>query len=157
MTEEEIKLLDKLLNQLITDDLAVPNMPKPIWKTLHRLIPWPAVEVLITQNGKDFLLTYRKDENWDNWHIPGGFMFPCEQVEEACRRVAKRELGIDIKFVKLLMTHAWQTNDHGTALSLLCVCKPLGKPQDGKFFTEIPEGIIPEHGEFVKKFLAGKK
>ena len=73
MNKKEISTLVNLLAKLKTEGLEMPNMPSVVWLAINKLVPLPAVEVLITRSGEEFRLVYRKDQYWDGWHIPGGF------------------------------------------------------------------------------------
>lgn len=155
MTEKEIKDLESLLIKLKADGLTIPNMPSPIWKAVHQVVSLPAVEVLVTRTGKDFLLNYRKDKNWDGYEIPGGFVGYKESLPEACDRVAKAEIGIPVKFLSVLTAYAWPDHPYGSPISIVCVCRPVGEPKQGQFFKEIPSPVVPHHGDFIKLFLEG--
>ena len=120
---------------------------------MHGIVPLPSVEVLITKTGKDFLLTYRDDDYWHGWHIPGGFMLYQESIEHACQRLARKEVGIKVKFQRLITAYMWLDHPFGSPLSLVCLCTTKDAPSDGQFFTEIPENMVNHHDEFVKEFL----
>ncbi len=145
-----------LLRKLRTDDLLPPKMPLPVWKAIHALVPIPAAEVIVTRTGKDFLLVNRKDEDWDGWHIPGGYLHHKESIPDACKRIAKTELALDVSFKQCIDTFMWPDHPYSSALSLVCVCTATGTPSAGEFFMEIPEKMIPHHREFLETFLQGK-
>lgn len=153
MTPKEIKKLTQLLKKLRSDDLLPPNTPFEVWSQLQTILPAPAVEIILTNSNKAFLLTYRKDNYWDDWHIPGGFMVAKETVSQACKRIAKRELGISVRLEKIENIFTWKNHPYANAMSIICFCKPLGKPKDGKFFTKIPKNTIPQHKKYLKKVL----
>lgn len=153
MTEEQQAELISLLRLLKKDDLAPPKTPYEIWLEIGRLFPLPVVEVIVTRTGKDFLLTERHDKFWNGLHIPGGFVLYGESIAQACNRIAQKELGIDVKFEKVINAHAWEEETQGRPISIICECKPLGEPNDGKFYSDIPAEIIKEHKPFLKTFL----
>lgn len=153
MKTTEIKQLTELLENLKTENLTPPNMPLSVWKAIQDLVPTPAVEVLITNTDKDFLLIHRKDEHWNGWHIPGGFMLHKESIEKACNRLANKELGISVKFEKIITAYMWPDHPYGSPISIVCKCNTDQKSKAGKFFTEIPPNMVPHHGSFVKQFL----
>ncbi|OGJ62184.1 hypothetical protein A3C37_01700 [Candidatus Peribacteria bacterium RIFCSPHIGHO2_02_FULL_53_20] len=153
MTSEEITQLVSLLKKLPKENLLPPHMPLDVWKAIHGIVPIPAVEVIVTTTGSNFLLTHRKDADWDGWHIPGGYMHYRESIPDACRRIAKKELGIDITFEKFIDAYMWPDHPYSSALSLVCVCRTTDVPGDGEFFTEIPKEMIPHHEGFLRTFL----
>jgi ADP-ribose pyrophosphatase YjhB (NUDIX family) len=153
MTPEEIAQLAALLKKLHESNLLPPNMPLDIWKAIHGIVPIPAVEVIITKTGKDFLLVDRKDEDWDGWHIPGGYMHYRESIPDTCARIAQKELGITVTFEKFIDAYMWPDHPYSSALSLVCVCKAAGIPAAGEYFTEIPKKMSPHHEGFLRTFL----
>jgi len=153
MNDADTRALVSLLQTLKADGLLSPKMPLPVWKAINGVVPMPVVEVIVTSTEKDFLLTYRKDEYWDGWHIPGGFFFYRESVADACRRVALREIGIEVRFERMIDAYMWPDHPYGSPLSLVCVCHAKELPKEGTFFTEIPEDIIVHHGDFLRTFL----
>ncbi len=156
VTPEETAQLAALLKKLPEQNLRSPHMPFEVWKAIQAVVPVPAVEVIITRNGKDFLLVNRKDEHWDGWHIPGGYMLYQEPIPDACARIADKELGIKITFDRLIDAFMWPDHPYSSALSVVCVCTTKDEPKAGEFFTEIPQKMIPHHGDFLKTFLSGR-
>lgn len=154
MTKKEKDILVKLLEKLSTQNLLIPNMPLDVWYAINRILPLPAVEVIVSTNGKDFLLTKRKDKFWDGWHIPGGFLMRKETLEKACNRVAKKEIGMTVMFKKLIGVHVWTDHPYANSLSLICYCTAKSRLKKGRFFTKIPVNIVPHHSEFIGKFLS---
>ena len=55
MTSKEIAQLTKLLKKLKKERKPGERLPFPVWAELALLVPLPAVEVILTQTGKDFL------------------------------------------------------------------------------------------------------
>lgn len=99
-----------------------PNLPLEVWKAIGRLVVQPAVEVVIEDQHGGTLLTRRKDQHWDGWHVPGGFMSPGESIQEACTRTALRELGADVKLNEVLDVVAWPSHPYAATVSLFCSC-----------------------------------
>lgn len=153
MTDKEIKRLIELIGKLKSSRLLPPKMPYEVWMAIQSIVPLPSVEVVITQNGKNFLLVYRKDQYWNGWHIPGGFLLYKESPQEACQRLAKKEVGIKVNFKSLITAYMWPDHPYGSPLSLVCLCTSKEKPKEGKFFSKIPSPMIPHHGDFIKEFL----
>lgn len=152
MTNKDRVSLISLLDKIKKENLTVPNMPLDIWYALNKILPLAAVEVIVTNTGKDFLLTKRKDLFWDGWHIPGGFIGLNESIENACKRVAKEELGISVEFIEVLDAYVWPDHPYASSISIICKCKTSDKPKTGKFFTKIPKNIVNHHDEFIKIF-----
>lgn len=129
-------------------------MPFETWQTMQFILPTPTTEVLLTSNGKDVLLVDRHDEYWDGWHIPGGFMIAGDSIEKACKSVAKRELGIDIKLIKIIDALAWLNHPYGNPVCNLCHCEYKSKPMVGKFFEKTPKNMVSKEQKWcVDRFL----
>ena len=144
------------LRALTAGGVHAPLVPRTLWLALAQLTPQPAVELIVRRSEREFLLTYRRDEHWDAWHLPGGFLGCGETVEEACRRVARRELGCDVSLCHILSLFTWPDHPYAAALSIICVCDPISPPAEGTFFHLIPEPIIPYHRNFLLSYLNGE-
>lgn len=153
MDAKDVKAFVDLTQKIKADNLLIPNMPQDIWYAVHSILALPAVEVLMTRTGKDFLLNYRKDRDFDGWEIPGGFIAYKESLEEACLRIAKREVGLEPKFERVITAEVWKDHPYSSGVSIVCLCKVKGEPVPGQFFTEIPSNMVPHHSGFIKKFL----
>lgn len=159
MTEEKLKLLAKLLEEMAHEYRGWT--PEEVWRASHLAFCRPAVEVLINRNnGKEFLLSYRRDSNYDAWHIPGGFILVRESIAHACNRVVSKELGINgVCDLKLIDVHKWSWPGHpfgGSPLSLVYSASPLENVSETntvKYFRTIPRNTIPEHAGFLKTYL----
>ena len=126
---------------------------------LHKLVPLPAVEVLITRNeGKEFLLADRHDQWWNGWHIPGSYMRRNESFENVCNRVARDEVGIgSITNPSLVGVHKWTSHPFGAPVSIVLSCQPAGEiieTEKLKFFSSIPPSAIPVHAIFLDFYLS---
>ena len=153
MTQEEKKTFLDLIEKIKSENLLPPNMPFELWRGIHSIMNLPTVEVLITKSGTDFLLVERHDDYWDGWHIPGGFLLYKEPIEEACKRIAKKELGIDINLEGIVTAFTWPDHPYGGTISIVCKCTCEGEPSQGQFFATIPDKMIPHHREFIQEFL----
>lgn len=153
MTEAEIEQLVSLVNQLKREGLGTPNMPYRLFTALQGVVVQAAAELVVTRSGRDFLLTERRDEHWNGWHLPGGFLGPGESLEEACRRIGERELRVSVEFKRLITVFVWPDHPYASAVSLVCLCTSRQAPATGSFFSEIPDGIIAQHAACLKAFL----
>lgn len=127
-------------------------MPFAVMREIASLVPLPAVEVLVTRDGRDLLLTYRKDDFWNGWHVPGGYVACEEPFEAACTRITRRELGIEVRMYEVLDAFVWLTHPYASTISILCLCRPLGQPREGEFFTVAPDPMVANHDRIVQRF-----
>lgn len=145
--------LIELLRSLRATGAQSPHLPLEIWQAITALVPVPAVEVLVTNDGRDFLLTMRQDEHWHGWHVPGGYVGCGEPLSAACRRIAQRELGIDVELRRIINAFSWTDHPYAQTVSIVCCCAPLQPPQCGTFFREIPAPMVPNHEAILRHFL----
>lgn len=157
MGEDEVSQLTALLRKLRNSGLVPPRMPYPVWLEIAGIFPLGAVEVLITKNGKDFLLTKRRDEYWNGWHIPGGFVLAGESFAQSCNRLALKELSTEVGLRYISGVYRWKDHPFGSPISIVCVCRMKGKPSKGRFFRNVPEDTISFHKKLVRDFLRGQK
>ena len=154
MTEEQLDTLITHMQIAKQDNVLLPKVPLNLFKALNAFVSLPVVEVILVDNQRRVLLTYRQDEDWNGWHIPGGFMGYTESIPDACSRIALKELGSDCTFTQVVHASAWENrHPYGAPVSIFCKCsvsdvKPL---QDGTFFESCPKDTIAFHKDFLKK------
>ena len=156
MTPERAHLLAGLLDEMRTKDAGF--IPDEAWLSVQATFAIPYVEVLILTKDSPpkFLLTYREDASWKGWHIPGGIWYTKYTQAEAVRSVARRELGIDVKFVAEAMTEKWADHPYGNPISHVCIAKakePIKETPKMRFFSNIPDGMIIHHRAFIERAL----
>lgn len=128
ITGKEIDALVRILPKLRWP------LPYPVFTALCKSIPLISVDLAVMPDSKRVLLTYRKDEFYDNWHIPGMILRHNEPVSDKLKNVAKKELGIRIKNVRFAgYTEYWDVRHYG--IGLLFVAQPVGKSSDGEYFN----------------------
>ncbi len=110
----------------------------------HQIMPIPATEVAVVQNGK-LLLQYRLFDEWPipynnpGWYIPGGYVPWGASLEEACAVHLRKDLAGEQKrtgisqypnTIKLgppvvIGEKKWMPGEHpfGCPVSLICVCE----------------------------------
>jgi ADP-ribose pyrophosphatase YjhB (NUDIX family) len=152
VTDEDIQELARLLRQVSAEGLGVPRLPGPAFVALKGVVAQPTVEVLVTRDGRDVLLTPRHDKHWDGWHLPGGFVGAEESLEAACARIGERELGVTVTLERLVGHYSWTDHPYASALSLLCLCRISEPPKEGQFFEAFPEALIPQHRTLLERW-----
>ncbi len=71
------------------------GLPEPVFRFVTRLTPMVAVDLLIRENGRT-LLTWRDDDHYHGWHVPGGIVRYKERMADRLKEVARLELGVEI-------------------------------------------------------------
>jgi colanic acid biosynthesis protein WcaH len=145
----------------------VTKLSQEAFEEIYSKVPRLTVDLLI--NGVEgFLLTKRNIEPWkDHWHLPGGSVLSEESIEEALRRVAKEELGLEISSTNLIgyieCTSGKEVPGYRHPVSLVFAVKVSSEnvvlndqASDARFFKEIPEKIIPEQSEFLEEHFQQK-
>ena len=156
LSVEEQDVLKQLLLRIADDDNAF--LPETTFRAFHKLVPWPAVEVLIHDHRGRFVLTYR-DDDFTGWHIPGGFMRINETFQEACdRHVRKENVATAVTDLRLIASHTWLKGEHpyGHNISQIIACRAVGKVIESelvRWYDDIPTGVIREqHPQFLRYF-----
>jgi len=142
LTPEEEKKLVALLKKV-----RLPTS-YPVFKALCKSVPMVAIDIAVMPDAEHILLTYRKDEFFNGWHIPGSILLYQETVVHALRRVIRTELKIKVSKPKFLNYISYGENrEHGVALLFVVKPKKKGVVQNGKFFNlrNLPPNTIKVH------------
>ena len=139
---------------------------KPIpfseFKSIYSKVPKLSVDLVIQNADQEILLTKRKIEPWkDQWHLPGGTVLFNEPLQAAASRLAKKELGVEIKIVKFLGLVEFLGQDvpykfdHSVCVIYLCGTELSDftldeDTEEAKYFKELPANTIKEHKEFLE-------
>jgi colanic acid biosynthesis protein WcaH len=118
--------------------------------------------VILTDKGEIVLAKRSILPSIGSWHLPGGTVYKTERIEDAAKRIAKKETGFDIKVVRPLgyieSPHEQREffEMHSISIPLLVeiVGGELHKNADAKeigFFKEpFPEPLLPEQKIFLR-------
>jgi colanic acid biosynthesis protein WcaH len=119
------------------------GLPEDFFLFLSRFTPLINVDLLIQDDRRRTLLTWRQDDTYGaGWHVPGGIIRYKEAVEDRIRATARRELGAEVAFdaqpftVEQLMEPG--RRERGHFISLVYRCRLLSPPDPGLRY---------EHGE----------
>jgi 8-oxo-dGTP diphosphatase len=83
--------------------------------------------IIVTKDGKVILVRRVFDPYKDHWAFPGGIVEYGETVENAARREAKEETGLDVQIEKLIGVYSDPRRDpRGHFVSVCFLCKPVG-------------------------------
>ena len=125
--------------------------------------PFCTVDAIIETEG-GIILIKRKNLP-SGWAIPGGFVDYGESLEDAVRREAKEETGLDIKLIRQFHTYSDPKRDprHHT-VSTIFIATAVGKPKAGDDAGEVgifnkdnlPEDIAFDHRQILEDYFNGK-
>ncbi len=134
------------------------------FRAIYSKVPRLCVEVIIkTEEG--YLLTKRAMPPCEGqWHLPGGTVLYKETLEQALKRVARAELGVDITsqkflgYMEFLKVEEHQGFDHPISLGFLCTPEHTNFTLDAQaseyaFFKELPKNTLKEQKEFLESLF----
>jgi ADP-ribose pyrophosphatase YjhB (NUDIX family) len=125
------------------------GLPQPVFDLLGRITPVLNVDLLIRNDRREILLTWRDDELYHGWHVPGGVVRFKERMEERVAAVARIELGttVTIPPEPLAVTQIIlaERPARGHFVSFLFDCTLTGPPDEALK----RRGAEPKHGEWA--------
>ena len=130
------------------------------FRDVYSKVPRLCVDVLI-ENKTGVLLTFRNIEPADIWHIPGGTLFLNETIEQAVGRIAKNELGVEVKIIKQIgLIDFFPYAGLGHPVSVVHKVEIIsGKIKLNNEATEFgyfripPKNTVPQHRQFLAEYF----
>jgi colanic acid biosynthesis protein WcaH len=162
--QETIDLLESFIKN------PSEGLPEEIFRFITGITPIVNVDLLIKNQQKQTLLTWRDDGIYaSGWHIPGGIIRYKETISDRIHAVAAGELGAEVKFKKepLAINEVIHPSRkiRGHFISLLYECTLAGSldeklrykkgtPQPGQWawYYKCPENIISVH-EMYREYM----
>lgn len=75
------------------------GMPQELFLLVSSLIPIPNVDLLVTNEKNQILLSWRDDPFYEkSWHIPGGCLRYAETMQTRVQQTALNEFGCEVEF-----------------------------------------------------------
>jgi colanic acid biosynthesis protein WcaH len=146
------------------------GLPEELFLFASRITPLVNVDLLIQDDAKRTLLTWRSDRFFGpGWHVPGGVIRHKERAADRIHAVAKLELGATVTFAEAPIAVAESirpgARDRGHAVSLLYRCRLASPPDPGRRYTpdvprpdqwlwheRCPENLIHEQRVYARFF-----
>jgi ADP-ribose pyrophosphatase YjhB (NUDIX family) len=135
----------------------------PIIESMKHRNPIPTVDIIIEIAGKIVLIKRKNPPH--GWALPGGFLDYGESAENAARREAKEETGLDVVNLKQFHTYSDPNRDprHHT-MSVVVVAQGSGQPEASDDAAEIglfdkntlPEQLAFDHRRILDDYYRGK-
>lgn len=126
--------------------------------------PIPTVDVLI-ETAPDTVVLIRRKNPPHGWAIPGGFVDYGETLEDAARREAKEETGLDVQLVRQLHTYSDPARDpRKHTISTVFVARAQGTPvgdddaAEARIFPRdaLPSPLAFDHAAILEDYFHGR-
>jgi colanic acid biosynthesis protein WcaH len=145
-------------------------LPEDFFLFLSRYTPLVNVDLLIQDERRRTLLTWRQDETYGaGWHVPGGIIRYKETAEDRIRATAFRELGADVAFepepAAIEQAMDFSRRERGHFISLVYRCRLLGQPDPALAYVQgeprrdqwawhegCPADLIPAQARYRRLF-----
>ncbi|MDP3999594.1 MAG: NUDIX domain-containing protein [bacterium] len=146
LNKQETQNLVKLLKKV-----RLPA-PYPVFIALCKSVPMVAVNLAVMPDNRRLLLTYRNDEFYKGWHIPGSILRYKENPLDVLKRVSRQELKMKIKSPRFV-NYFIENSSRGHELILLFVVRPAGALKKGKYFSlnHPPKDLLKEQVQEVRR------
>ncbi|HEY8459886.1 MAG TPA: NUDIX hydrolase [Blastocatellia bacterium] len=114
--------------------------------------------VVVDSSGRVLLLHHRF-RSGAGWGIPGGFMRPREQPEDALRRELSEEIGLDVEIAGVAFIRALQKYRQ---VEIIFRCAPKGTPVPRSFeitraewfeLNSLPAGLSADQQALIRRAL----
>lgn len=130
---------------------AERGLPDEVFSFVSSVTAMVNVDLLVMDEQKRILLSWRKDEQNNGWHIPGGIVRFKETFSQRIHRTALKELGMDVvfddnplKISEIFMPY--QRRGHFISFLYRCYLPPNYSLKDQKK-SENEDGYLAWHKE----------
>jgi ADP-ribose pyrophosphatase YjhB (NUDIX family) len=161
--EDHIKAIEEAVGD------PTKGLPQAVFDLVGRLSPVLNVDLLIRNERRETLLTWRHDELYHGWHIPGGVVRFKEQMAQRVAEVARTELGATVTMnpdpaaITQIINPSRNARGHFVAFLFECqLTSPLdaalrhdgGAPRPGQWawHASYPPDMIDAH-EIYRRFI----
>lgn len=143
--------------------MNVEKLPPHLFEEIYSQVPRLCVEAVI-EDKDGFLLARRGIEPQKGmWHFIGGTVLMGESLEEAVRRIAKEEAGVEVEVGSLAgVIEFSQGSAFGQVVSLAYLCRitggeltPSEQATEFLFCKAPPADMVSEQKEFLEGLKNG--
>ncbi len=147
MTPQRALLLAELLDELAQD----PNgwIPEEAYGSVQNAFAQPYLELCFVRqqsNALQILLAYRKDAQWNGWHIPGGMWRTRHTLEKSICSLTESELGpgVGASFLAKGPWDKWDDHPIGPMISHVVILRGdnIVESETLGWFAELPQNMI---------------
>jgi ADP-ribose pyrophosphatase YjhB (NUDIX family) len=126
------------------------------FREIYSKVPRLCVDLLIRNDTGQVLLTLRRKNPANTWHLPGGTVFVDETLQQAAERIAKEELSMEVQVLGFKgHVDAIGTPDlFGRPVSILVEAQLITPAEkiildeqayEWRFFDNPPNNTLPSH------------
>lgn len=134
------------------------GLPEEIFVFATKITPMINVDLLVKDNDNNILLSWRKTELSQGWHVIGGIIRLNESFEERIQKTALNEIGTEVIFepepiaIKQLIHKELPYRSH--FITLIYECRlPEGFIINNKGKTEKDSGFLKWHKKFPEDMI----
>ena len=150
---------------------ARAGLGEPLFLAVSRLVPMVNVDLMIMDDDRRMLLSWRHDNFYGpGWHIPGGVVRFKETLMQRITAAARQELGAQVIAdsnplrVSEMFNASRDTRGHFVSLAYRCrLASELrvelitpgmtsAKPGQCAWFSDWPDQVIPQHHSYRDLF-----
>jgi ADP-ribose pyrophosphatase YjhB (NUDIX family) len=119
------------------------------------------VDIIIEYQDRGLVLIHRGKPPW-GWALPGGFVEYGETLEEAARREAREETGLEVELLGQFHAYSDPHRDpRGHVITMVFVARGRGVPgaaNDASSLAifapdQLPEPLAFDHGQILADYL----
>ena len=129
--------------------------------------PVPTVDIIIEikDGGEKKIVLIERKNPPAGWAIPGGFVDYGESLEDAARREAKEETGLDVTLVRQFHTYSDPARDpRRHTMSTVFIATAKGKPEGAddalraELFSldKLPSPLAFDHARILDDYRTGR-
>lgn len=140
-----------------------PLSEKEFWE-IYKKVPRLTVEVIVVSDDGVYLTERNIEPCKGLWHLPGGTIRFGEKLTDAVKRIAKRELGIEVKDTKMLGYIEYPSHyENGLdcpigivfqAIDYIGALHPNAEANNSGWFAALPEKMHDEQRLFLQETAA---
>ena len=142
----------------------VKRIPFKEFKSIYSKVPRLCVEVVLIEKEGVLLIRRTIEPAIGEWHTPGGTVLKNEHLEEAVKRVAREEIGLEVSVERMLgiIEYVSYKNHFSQDISIAFLVKNISEkvPHTDEhadkfaFFSVLPQKMIKDQKVFYKKVLS---